>query len=177
MRKQINQLIDNEVKNAEDGKEAKITIKLNSLQDPKIIQRLYRASNAGVKIRIIVRGICCLIPGVKNMSENIEAVSIVDRFLEHARIYIFHNDGNSLVLSGSADWMSRNLNRRIEVIFPILDADLKQQIFDLIDIQLKDNMKSRKIDPKQKNRYIKNSSGEKIQAQLVMYHYLKNINI
>jgi polyphosphate kinase len=174
MRKYFNQLIDNEIKNVEDGKEAKIIIKLNSLQDPKIIQRLYKASNAGVKIKIIVRGICCLIPGVKGMSENIEAISIVDRFLEHARIYIFYNDGNPLVLSGSADWMSRNLNRRIEVIFPILDERLKNEIIDLIDIQLNDNCKARIIDAKQKNNYVKTKSTKKIQAQLATYHYLKN---
>lgn len=177
MRKHFNQLIDNEIKNAEDGKEAKIIIKLNSLQDPKIIQRLYRASNAGVKIKIIVRGICCLIPGVKGMSENIEAISIIDRFLEHARIYIFHNDGNPLIFSGSADWMSRNLNRRIEVIFQILNKSLKQEIFDLIDLQLHDNTKTRIIDAEQKNEYVKSKSAKKIQAQLAIYNYLKNKNI
>ena len=174
MRKHFNQLIDNEIKNAEDGKKAEITLKLNSLQDPKIIQRLYKASNAGVKIKIIVRGICCLIPGVKGMSENIEAISIVDRFLEHARIYIFHNDGNPLVYSGSADLMSRNLNRRIEVIFPILNEDLKQEIIDLIDLQLNDTVKARLIDSEQKNEYVKKKSAKKIQAQLATYHYLKN---
>ncbi|MEJ2542910.1 MAG: polyphosphate kinase 1 [Calditrichaceae bacterium] len=174
MRKHFNQLIDNEIKIAEDGKKAEIVIKLNSLQDPKIIQRLYKASNAGVKIKIVVRGICCLIPGVKDMSENIEIVSIVDRFLEHARIYIFHNDGNPIIYSGSADWMSRNLNRRIEVIFPILNDSLKQEIFDLIDLQLNDNTKARVIDEDQKNEYVKKKSNKKIQAQLATYHYLKN---
>ncbi len=176
MRKYFNQLIDNEIKNAENGKQAEIIIKLNSLQDPKLIQRLYKASNAGVKIRLIVRGICCLIPGVKNMSEHIEAISIVDRFLEHARIYIFHNDGNPLVFSGSADWMSRNLNRRIELIFPIYDRNLKQEIFDLVNLQLKDNTKARLIDEKQKNNYVNNKSTKKVQAQLATYHYLKNKN-
>jgi len=174
MRKHFNQLIDNEIKNAEDGKKAKITIKLNSLQDPKIIQRLYKASNAGVKIKIIVRGICCLIPGIKGMSKNIEAFSIVDRFLEHARIYIFYNDGNPLIFSGSADWMSRNLNRRIEVIFPILNESIKQEIFDLIDLQLKDNTKARLIDEAQKNEYVKRKSTKKIQSQIASYNYLKN---
>jgi polyphosphate kinase len=176
MRKHFNQLIDNEIKNAEDGKEAKITVKLNSLQDPKIIQRLYRASNAGVEIKIIVRGICCLIPGVKNMSENIEAVSIVDRFLEHARIYTFYNNGDPVVYSGSADWMTRNLSRRIEVVFPVLDAGLKEEIFDLLDLQLKDNVKARIIDTLQKNNYRKENSGKKVQAQLATYNYLKNKN-
>ena len=110
------------------------------------------------------------------MSENIEAISIVDRFLEHARIYIFHNDGDPLIFSGSADWMSRNLNRRIEVVFPIMDSDLKQEIFDLIDLQFKDNMKARWIDEEQKNDYVKKKSTQKIQAQLATYHYLKNKN-
>jgi polyphosphate kinase len=176
MRKYFNQLIDNEIKNAENGKKAEIIIKLNSLQDLKIIQCLYKASNAGVKIKLIVRGICCLISGVKGMSENIVAISIVDRFLEHARIYIFHNNGHPLVFSGSADWMSRNLNRRIEVIFPIYNRNIKQEIFDLIDLQLKDNTKARLIDEEQKNNYVNNRSTKKVQAQLATYHYLKNKN-
>ena len=177
MRQYFNQLIDNEIKNAEDGKKAKITIKLNSLQDPKIIQRLYKAGNAGVKIKIIVRGICCLIPGVKGMSENIEAISIVDRFLEHARYYFFYNDGQPLLFSGSADWMSRNLSRRIEVIFPIYHEALKQEILDLIDFQLNDNTKARLIGSEQKNEYIRKKSSKKIQAQLASYNYLKNKNM
>lgn len=176
MRKYFNQLIDNEIKNTENGKQAEIIIKLNSLQDIKIIQRLYKASNAGVKIRLIVRGICCLIPNIKGMSENIEAISIVDRFLEHARIYIFHNDGNPLVFCGSADLMSRNLNRRIEVIFPIYNRNLKREIFDLINLQLKDNIKARLIDVEQKNNYVNNKSAKKVQAQLATYHYLRNKN-
>jgi len=176
MRKQFYRLIDNEVENVKQGKKAEIILKLNSLQDTKMIYRLYDASNAGVKIKIIVRGICCLIPGIKDMSENIEVTSIVDRYLEHARIYIFHNGGNQLIYSGSADWMRRNLSRRIEVIFPILNKTLKNQINDIMQIQLNDTVKTRIIDSAQRNDYKKNKSNNTVQAQIDTYNYLKDLN-
>jgi polyphosphate kinase len=177
MRKVFYQLIDSEIASAKRGEKAEIIIKLNSLQDTKMIHRLYEANNAGVKIKIIVRGICCLIPGIAGMSENIEVTSIVDRYLEHARIYIFHNGGNELIFSGSADWMRRNLSRRIEVIFPILNNRLKNQIKDIIQLQLNDNVKARIIDPLQKNEY-QNPTSEKItQAQLDTFSYLQKENM
>ncbi|MGD9900736.1 MAG: phospholipase D-like domain-containing protein, partial [Calditrichaceae bacterium] len=176
MRKQFYKLIKNEIRNAESGQKAEIIIKLNSLQDKKIIRRLYEASNAGVKIRIIARGICCLIPGVKSMSENIEVTSIVDRYLEHARVYIFHNGGNEFFFTGSADWMQRNLSSRIEVVFPVYDKNLQQEIRDIIDFQLNDNVKSRIIDKEQSNLYREDSRNRKIRSQMETYAYIKGKN-
>jgi len=170
------QLIDNEIANARDGKKAEIIIKLNSLEDRKMIKKLYEASQAGVKIRIIVRGICCLIPGRKGLSENISVISIVDRFLEHARIYIFHNNGEKLMFVASADWMRRNLNRRIEVGFPILDKKVKAQLLKLIGLQWIDNTKARKIDAGQKDNYKTSRRKKKIRSQYEIYDYIKVIN-
>jgi len=170
------QLIDNEIANARDGKKAEIIIKLNSLEDRKMIKKLYEASQAGVKIRIIVRGICCLIPGRKGLSENISVISIVDRFLEHARIYIFHNNGEKLMFVASADWMRRNLNRRIEVGFPILDKKVKAQLLKLIELQWIDNTKARKIDAGQRDNYKTSRRKKKIRSQYEIYDYIKVIN-
>jgi polyphosphate kinase len=170
------QLIDSEIKNASDGKKAEITIKLNSLEDRKMIKKLYEASQAGVRIKIIVRGICCLIPGKKGLSEKISVVSIVDRFLEHARIYVFHNNGNKLMYVASADWMRRNLSRRIEVGFPILDKKIKSFLLKVIELQWIDNMKSRKIDIAQKDNYRTSRRKKKIRSQYEIYNYIKNNN-
>ena len=170
------QLIDDEIKNAREGKKAEITIKLNSLEDRKMIKKLYEASQAGVKIRIIARGICCLIPGKKGLSENISVISIVDRFLEHARIYVFHNNGEKLMFVASADWMRRNLSRRIEVGFPILDKKVKAQLLKLIELQWNDNTKARKIDAVQKNDYKTSRRKKKIRSQYEIYDYIKVIN-
>ncbi|MCH7773832.1 MAG: polyphosphate kinase 1, partial [Bacteroidetes bacterium] len=170
------QLIDSEITNSREGKKAEITIKLNSLEDRKMIKKLYEASQAGVKIRIIVRGICCLIPGKKGLSENISVISIVDRFLEHARIYVFHNNGEKLMFVASADWMRRNLSRRIEVGFPILDKKVKAQLLKLIDLQWIDNTKARKIDAAQKDNYKTSRRKKKIRSQYEIYNYIKVIN-
>ncbi|QWX85179.1 polyphosphate kinase 1 [Cellulophaga sp. HaHaR_3_176] len=153
-RSKFTELIDVEIENALAGKQAYITLKLNSLQDAKMITLLYKASNAGVKIRLLIRGICCLIPGIKGQSENIFVTSIVDRFLEHGRIYIFGNNGKEKMFLGSADWMTRNLDHRIEVITPILDRDIHLKLKELLDLQLKDTIKSRIIDENQKNNYV-----------------------
>ena len=175
MRSTYESLIDNEIKNAKIGKEANITLKLNSLQDTKMIKKLYAASQAGVKVRIIVRGICCLIPGVKKLSKNIDVTSIIDRFLEHARVYIFHNDGDKKYYVASADWMKRNLSRRIEVGFPIKDKKLIDVIDNIIQLQLNDNRKARIIDEKQYNKYRTIKGSEINQSQVMTYNYLKNI--
>ena len=114
-------------------------MKMNSLQDSKMIVKLYKASQAGVKIQMIIRGICCLVPGIKGISENIEVISIVDRFLEHARIFIFHNGGDEKIYLSSADWMTRNLSYRVETAFPIFDKKLKKEIKDCLAIQLNDS--------------------------------------
>ena len=176
MRQKFGELISNEIKNAGAGKKAEITIKLNSIEDRKIIKKLYEASEAGVKINIIVRGICCLIPGVENISSNIKAISIVDRFLEHARIYVFHNNGDKLVYVASADWMKRNLSRRIEVGFPVNDKNIKAFLLKLIDIQLSDNVKARLIDTEQKNEYVEHNSKKKIRGQYEIYKFIKSLN-
>lgn len=176
MRKAFNRLIDNEISVASEGRKARITIKLNSLEDRRIIKKLYEASQAGVKIRIIVRGICCLVPGVKGLSDNIKVTSVIDRFLEHARIYIFHNDGNKLIYVASADWMRRNLSRRIEVAFPVYDQDIKSFIFNIIKIQENDNLKARVIDKLQTNKYVKSNSKVLTRSQYKLYEYIKNQN-
>lgn len=151
MRKGFQEMIENETENAKKGLPASIIIKLNSLEDERIIKKLYEASSAGVKISLIVRGICCLIPGVPDMSENISGISIVDRFLEHDRVFIFHNGGDEKIFLSSADWMKRNLSRRIEVAFPVYSEELKKHVKDIINIKLKDNVKARIIDEKQTN--------------------------
>ncbi len=176
MRQSFVRLIDNEIRNVKKGKKAGITIKLNSIEDRKMIRKLYEASEAGVKINIIVRGICCLIPGVNGLSSNIKAISIVDRFLEHARIYVFHNNGDKLVYVASADWMKRNINRRIEVGFPIYDDEIKTFLLKLIDIQLSDNVKARVIDAEQKNDYVLQDSKKKIRSQYEIYKFIRSLN-
>lgn len=172
-RSKIYGFIDAEIRNAKSGADAYIILKMNSLTDEEIISKLYDASNAGVKIKLIIRGMCCLIPGVEGFSENIEAISIVDRFLEHARVWIFGNKGKELIFLSSADLMSRNLDHRVEVGFPILDPDIKAEIRNIIDIQLKDNTKAREINQLNNNRYKKNRSKISNRAQEDIYTYLK----
>lgn len=176
MRKLFTKMIDNEIKNAKAGKKAWMILKMNSLEDPKMINKLYEANNAGVKIDLIVRGICCLVPGIKGLSENIKAVSIVDRYLEHSRIFVFCNNNKTKVYAGSADWMKRNLSRRIEVCFPVYDESIKNEILDILKIQLKDNVKARLIDAKGQNKYRKSKANKKIQSQVETYYYLKKKN-
>jgi polyphosphate kinase len=175
MVKQFMEMIDKEIANAKAGKPAYIIAKMNSLMDDGIVKKLYEASKAGVNIQIIVRGICTLVPGVRGMSENIHVISIIDRLLEHARIYIFGNGGDETIYLSSADWMTRNLYRRVECAFPILDEACKQQIRDIIDIQLKDNTKARIIDHDFDNKYLPKTDGVKeVRAQYVVYEYLKS---
>jgi len=141
----IKKLINNEINNAKRGKNAWIKIKINNITSYSLIRSLYDASRAGVKIEMIVRGICCLIPGKKNMSDNIEVISIVDRFLEHTRFMIFNNDGNNKTFISSADWMTRNLDNRVEVTCPVLQDDLKNEILDIFNIYWSDNIKARMV--------------------------------
>lgn len=173
MRNEFEALIDNEIKLVQEGFVGKMTLKMNSLEDKGMINKLYEASNAGVKITIIVRGICCLIPGVVDMSKNIKVISIIDRYLEHGRIYIFNNNGNEKLYLASADWMKRNLSRRVEVGFPILDKSLKLEIKKLINLQLKDNVKARVLNKTQSNPYKKSTAKTKVRAQYDFYNYLK----
>ncbi len=175
LRPGINALIDRETEAARKGKPASMIIKLNSLEDRNIIAKLYEASNAGVKIKLIVRGICCLIPGLQGFSENIEVISIVDRFLEHARVLIFHNGGKEEVFLSSADWMERNLSYRIETTFPIYDPDLKKEILDIIHLQLSDNVRARIIDRYNMNDYRKVATDIPIRSQIETYFRYKRI--
>lgn len=166
-------LIENEIKNHRSGKVSGIKLKLNSLSDFKMINKLYDASNAGVKIKLIVRGICCLIPGVKGMSENIEAISIIDKFLEHPRVYIFKNAGNDKVYISSADFMGRNLDNRVEISCPIYDEGIKKEIIDTFDISWNDNVKARIINKEQDNQYRVTDSTNRIRSQFKLYDYYK----
>jgi len=174
LRKGFIKLINEEIKNASKGKEAEIILKLNSLEDKKMIKKLYEASNAGVKIKIIVRGICCLVPGIKNQSENIEVISIVDRFLEHSRIYVFNNNGDKRYFLASADWMKRNLSRRIEIGFPVYDKKIQASLQSMIDIQWNDNVKARIINDMQDNQYKEKEGINKIRSQYEINNYLKS---
>ena len=173
IRKDFNRLIDNEIENAKSGKDSFIIAKMNSLEDPKMIKKFYKASNAGVKINLIIRGICCLKPGIKGLSENISVRSIVGRFLEHSRVYVFCNNNDEIIFAGSADLMKRNLNRRIETLFPIYDKDIKKNIIKMITLQLNDNTKARIIDNKQKNKYA-DLKDESINSQIDFYNLLSS---
>ena len=165
-------LIDREIAFAKDGKEAKFWVKINSVSDHGMIRKLYEASAAGVKIRMIVRGINCMQLENPEYSANIEAISIIDRFLEHTRAFCFNNGGNEEYYISSADWMSRNLNRRVEVTVPIYDEQLRRQLRDHFDILWKDNTKSRWFDHGQTNTYRK-LKGPKIRAQVELHNYVQ----
>lgn len=169
---QLEKLIKNEIALAKEGKTGRIILKMNALQDPAMIDKLYEASQHGVQIDLIVRGICCLIPG-QPFSKNIRVTRIVDSFLEHARIWYFGNGGNPKVFFGSPDWMKRNLYRRIEAVVPVLDPDLRQEIIDMLDIQLKDNQKACFVDARLRNIFKKDPSAQPIRAQYTFYAYLK----
>jgi polyphosphate kinase len=173
MRGALEALIDKEVERASRGQAAEILLKLNSLEDEAMIAKLYDASRAGVRIRIIVRGICSLVPGVPGLSDRIAAISIVDRYLEHARAFVFRNGGDPLVFLSSADWMGRNLDRRVEVAFPILDRALRGEMIDLLELQWADNTKARVIDLAQTNPYRAIRTGQpRRHAQAETYRYV-----
>lgn len=169
----LNELILQEVTNVESGKSGKISIKVNNLVDKELIDNLYFAARKGVKIKIIVRGMCSLVPGIANFSDNIRVISIVDRFLEHPRVMIFGTKGEEKVYISSADWMTRNLDHRVEVGVPIYDEKLKQLIIDIIDLQFKDRTKARIIDSEQKNLYVKRGNRKKIRSQIAIHDLLK----
>lgn len=173
-RSRFNKLIEREISNALSGKEAYIKLKMNSLSDFKMVDKLYEASQAGVKIQLIIRGICCLIPGVKDLSENIEAISIVDNYLEHSRIYIFGNAGDPEVFISSADFMTRNLDARVEVTCPIYDPEIKQELIDTFEIGWKANVKARIHSADLLNRYRKRGDEKPFRAQQEMYNYYQN---
>jgi len=175
LRNKITLLIENEIENARKGKKAYIYLKLNNITDNEIINFLYDASKAGVTVRLIIRGMVSLVPGLKGFSENIKAVGIVDRYLEHSRYLIFCNGGNEEVFISSADLMTRNLDHRIEVTCPVFDKTIKTEIRKLFEIQWSDNIKARRIDQFMQNEFVKKGN-EPLHSQVEVYNYLKKIN-
>ena len=173
LRRKMTSLIDAEIAFAKQGQPAEIIIKLNNLVDSKMIRKLYEASKAGVKIKCIVRGICAIIPGVAGLSENITIRSVVGQYLEHSRIIIFKNGGAEKYFISSADWMTRNLDRRIEVTVPVLDKNIQQDLKYMINMYLTDNQKARTIDALQKNKNVKSDIQKKINSQHEIYTYFK----
>jgi len=168
-------LIRQEVLNANNGIKAAITLKINNLVDTVLIDNLYKASQAGVKIRAIVRGMCSLVPGIAGLSDNIHIISIVDRFLEHPRVMVFENAGDPKVIISSADWMSRNMDNRIEVGCPIYNKQLAQRIIHILELQFRDTVKARVIDQHQSNKYVKRGNRRNLRSQIEIYNYLKSL--
>jgi len=172
MRKQLFALINREIKNVQSGKKGGITLKLNSLSDELLIQKLYDAAKAGVEIKMVIRGICCMYTENKKFKMAVQAISIVDEYLEHARVMIFHNDGKEKVFISSADWMVRNIDHRIEATCPILDDGLREELKALLDIQLHDNIKARILNNEQNNLYVNPRNTKKVRSQVEIYNYL-----
>ena len=172
MRKQLFALINREIKNVQSGKKGAITLKLNSLSDEQLILKLYDAAKAGVEIKMVIRGICCMYTENKKFKIPVQAISIVDEYLEHARVMIFHNDGKEKVFISSADWMVRNIDHRIEATCPILDDGLREELKALLDIQLHDNIKARILNNEQNNLYVNPRNTKKVRSQVEIYNYL-----
>ena len=168
--KRFFKLIDDQIKESKKGNEGYIRVKMNSLSNYAMVDKLYEASNAGVKIDMIVRGICSLIPGVEGMSENIKVISIVDKFLEHPRVYIFGKDEDAKIYISSADWMTRNIHNRVEVSCPIYDEEIKQEIIDTFNICWNDNVKARLINSSNENEY-RIDDNPKVRSQVAIYDY------
>lgn len=166
-------LIDQEIDKVKEGGNGRIRIKLNSITSYKMVDKLYEASNAGVKIQMLIRGICCLIPSLKGLSENIEAISVVDKYLEHPRVLIFGDKGEEKVYISSSDWMTRNLDNRVEVTCPVFDEDIKQEIIDTFTICWNDNVKARIFSKEQNNTYRLND-GQEYRSQVETYQYYLN---
>lgn len=173
MRDFFSEMVDNEINLAKEGKEAWMILKMNSLIDPEMMKKLYKAGNAGVKIKLIVRGIYGMKTGKGGIVKNIKAISIVDKYLEHSRIFIFGNGGNERYFIASADWMPRNLNRRIEVACPVYDPEIQMELKTMLEIQLKDNSKARILDPELKNEYNITDPGNTYRSQEDYYRYIK----
>ena len=170
LRQRIIELIDAETAQRSQGRKAQITAKMNALVDPEVIEALYRASQAGVEIQLIVRGICCLRPGVPGLSENIRVISIIDRFLEHSRIFYFHHGGGKQLFLASADWMPRNLSRRIELMVPVENTAIRKRLMGILKAALSDNVKARVMQPDGSYVRMEPSAGARIRSQEVLYH-------
>ncbi|MBA5204569.1 polyphosphate kinase 1 [Pectobacterium aroidearum] len=172
-RDKLYQLIDTEIENALANRDAGITLKVNNLVDKGLAEKLYQASSAGVKINLLVRGMCSLIPNLPGISENIQVISILDRYLEHDRVYVFNNGGDKKVYLSSADWMTRNIDYRIEVAVEILDPTLKNRVLETLDILFSDTVKARIVDKESSNRYVSRGNKRKVRAQNAIYDYIK----
>jgi polyphosphate kinase len=171
LRKELFHMINTEIKSAKNKKQASITLKVNSLSDEELIYKLYEAARAGVEVKLVVRGIFCMMPQNKKFKKPVTAISILDEYLEHARIYIFHNQGKEKVYISSADWMVRNLDHRVEATCPVLDPRIRKELKEILDIQLSDNVKARWLDNNLENLYKKNQS-KKVRSQIEIYQYL-----
>lgn len=174
LRRKLIQLINTEIQNAKEGKTAWMILKMNNLVDDELIKKLYLASIEGVKIDLIIRGICSLVPGIRGLSEHIKAISIVDKYLEHSRVFVFCNNNEEKFFISSADWMVRNLDHRSEIACPVYDKRLQKEIRDVLNIQLKDNTKARVLDKHHDNHYVKSRSDKKIRSQDAIYDYFKS---
>jgi polyphosphate kinase len=172
MRSDLTTLINREIKNARSKKPASIILKLNSLSDVALIEKLYEAAHAGVKIKMIVRGIFCAITENQKFKKPMDAISIIDEYLEHARVLIFHNGGKERVFISSADWMVRNLDHRVEAAIPVTDKRIVKELIDIIEIQLKDNVKARWLDENLANYYVPSEGKKKVRSQIDIYNYL-----
>ncbi len=172
MRRQLIALIDKEIKAAKAGKDAGITLKLNSLSDVELISKLYEAAKAGVEMKMVVRGICCMLTENNKFKFPVQAISIVDEYLEHARVMIFYNGGNEKTFLSSADWMVRNIDHRIEAACPIFEKNIQQEIKEILQIQLSDNIKARKLDNELSNQYVNPRNRKKVRSQIETYNYL-----
>ena len=172
MRRQLITLIDKEIRAAKAGKDAGITLKLNSLSDVELISKLYEAAKTGVEIKMVVRGICCMLSENNKFKFPVQAISIVDEYLEHARVMIFYNGGNEKTFLSSADWMVRNIDHRIEAAFPIFEKNIQQEIKEIMQIQLSDNIKARKLDNELSNQYVNPRNRKKVRSQIETYNYL-----
>jgi len=168
-------LIDREILNAKKSHKAKIIIKLNNLEEERLIDKLYEASIAGVNIQLIVRSICSLVPGVEGMSENIPVRRIVDRYLEHGRVFWFYNKAQDEMYLGSADWMNRNIYHRIEVCFPVYDVDLKNELKTILQFSLEDNVQAVELDDKLKNVLYDHEPKNRIRSQEAIYEFIQKI--
>lgn len=176
-RTKIQFLIRREIKHKRHGKASGITLKVNNLVDQHLVEELYKASQAGVKVKAIVRGMCSLVPGVKGLSDNISVISIADRFLEHPRVAVFENGGDRKVFISSADWMTRNMDNRIEVGCPIYDPELQTRILHILALHFKDTMKARRVDADQSNSYVPRGNRRKLRSQVEIYNYLKKLEM
>jgi len=172
LRKQLHKLINVEIKNAKQKKPAAVTVKMNSLSDEDLIDRLYDAAKAGVEIKLIIRGIFCMLSENNKFKKPVTAISIVDEYLEHARVWVFHNNGKEKVYISSADWMLRNLDHRVEATCPITDDAIKKELKNILNIQLSDNVKARWLNNELSNEYVSFKGKKKIRSQVETYHFL-----